>query len=62
VVAVEVRDENVSQPREVEMLEHHASLGAFATVNHQQLAVMLDNLASRQMARRGGCRAASKDV
>lgn len=62
VVAVEVRNEDVVQPAELQFGAAELHLCPFAAVNHEQLLADVKHLRGRLMAGSGQGRTASQDV
>ena len=62
VVAVEVRDEDVVEPREIELCTAELLLCTFAAVNHVELFAQVDDLRCGVVACGGECRAAAEDM
>ena len=62
MVAMQVADEDVIQPRELEFHAPHFKLGALAAVNHEQVVANVQHLARRQVLKTRRCRSASQYV
>ena len=62
MVAVEVRDEDVVQPAELQLGAAELHLCAFAAVNHEQFLADVEHLRGGLMAGSGQGRTASQDV
>lgn len=57
-----MRNKDMTQVREGELLQHYGALSPLAAIDHEQFTVVLNDLTSRQMALRRGSGATAQYV